>query len=70
MKAEKFRRHFGFTTEGAHPDCVRYLDVHDYLHTVVGAKPEWGGDEERVVAYEDAILAGLKPVPRGLSIVK
>jgi len=70
-KADKFRKRFGLdagATLGGR--AKRYLDVHDYLHTLVGAKPEWGGDEERVVSLEDKIYASEVTLPRGLRLVK
>lgn len=67
-KADRFRRHFrldaGAKLGGR---AKQYLDVHDYLHTHLGAKPEWGGDEERVVAFEDKLFRGEIAVPRGLT---
>lgn len=70
-KAHRFRQHFKLD-EGASlgVGAKQYLDVHDYLHTLLGAKPEWGGDEERVVAYEDRLWKGLEPKPRGLTLME
>ena len=70
-KAERFRKHFGFEPPvnlGA--SAREYMDVHDYLHTHLGALPEWGGDEERVVDFEDQIRAGKVNPPRGLKLIR
>lgn len=66
-KAQRFRARFGLIVS-PRLDATnrRYLDAHDYLHTVAGALPNWGGDEERVVRLEERIAAGLVALPRGL----
>jgi len=50
-----------------HGSFGAYGDVHDYLHTVIGASISWD-DEKRVLAIESAIEHGEVPVPRGLDV--
>lgn len=70
-KAERFRKHFGFQFSPDLGESAReYMDVHDYLHAHLGALPEWGGEEERVVDFEDQILAGKVNPPRGLKVIR
>ena len=67
-KAARFRARFQLATFDIQNGDVDYCDVHDYLHTVVGALPVWQ-DEPRVYAIEDAIRSGRHPLPRGLDEV-
>jgi len=64
-KAERFRARFGLSTFNG--SFGAYGDVHDYLHTVIGASISWD-DEKRVLAIESAIEHGEVPVPRGLDV--
>lgn len=57
-KAERFRARFGLSTFNG-------SDVHDYLHTVIGASISLD-DEKRVLALESAIECGEVPLPRGI----
>jgi hypothetical protein len=69
MKAEKFRKHFGFEVDFSllSGDSIAYLNCHDFLHTHLGAKPTWDdGDEDRVVNFEDKLERGEIPLPKGL----
>jgi hypothetical protein len=64
-KAARFRARFGLS---AFDDSFgAYGDVHDYLHTVIGATISWD-DEKRVLAIEFAIECGEVPLPRGLDV--
>lgn len=67
--AERFRQRFRLGLDGfrgLHPD---YADAHDYVHTLLGCLPGPWADEWRVLEYEQAILDGLAPLPRGLDLV-
>lgn len=63
-KAERFRKRFNLTLDGfADRD---YIDLHDYLHTVVGMLPVYGTDEDKVLELEQQVLAGVTHL-RGVS---
>lgn len=64
-KAEKFRAHFGLDLNGFRDRT--YIDAHDYLHTVLGATPDWA-DELDVLDLEQAVLNG-HVILRGLVFI-
>lgn len=64
-KAEKFRAHYGLDLNGFRDR--RYIDAHDYLHTVLGATPDWE-DELRVLDLEQRVLDG-HVILRGLEFI-
>lgn len=66
-KAKRFRARFGLSAFNG--SFGEYGDVHDYLHTVCGALPQWD-QERRVLALESAIECGEVPLPRGLDAVQ
>lgn len=55
-KVKRFRKRFILTTDGF--EDKRYIDVHDYLHTELGAMPVYGIDEDRVLELENKIYGG------------
>lgn len=66
-KAERFRRHFDLSTDFYDtPHRREWIDAHDYLHTVLGARPEDMDDEMRVLMLYESIIAGHAEKPRGL----
>lgn len=65
-KAERFRARFGLAVFVAGIDPL-YCDLHDYLHTVIVALPQYP-DEDAVLALEAAIECGEVPLPRGLDV--
>ena len=66
QKAERFRAHFNLSTSGFADD--NWIDAHNYLHTVCGARPEDMDEELRVLyLYEEIVatrrkLKGLKEI--------
>lgn len=64
-KANRFREFFGLSREGFADD--HWIDVHDYLHTELGARPEIEEDEYRVMMLYDFIgISGIRL--RGLEL--
>jgi hypothetical protein len=63
-KARRFRARFNLEPFNAYS---AYGDVHDYLHTVIGALLVWH-DECKVLDLECAIELGYVPLPRGLEL--
>jgi hypothetical protein len=61
-KAERFRARFNL------PRFSDYADVHDYLHTLLGALPCWP-EENDVLELEESIREGRTPCPRGLHMI-
>ena len=71
-KAARFRARFGLAPidlASVDPSLAGYGDVHDYLHTVLGALPCFP-EENDVLALEERIVTGQTPVPRGLEVIR
>ena len=67
-KVERLRKRYGLQPFA--PAYAAYGEAHDYLHTVLGVPPgkanELNEGEQRIQAYEEALIAGLLPLPKGL----
>jgi hypothetical protein len=61
--AERFRARFGLSTVPIESTDLDYGDVHDYVHTLLGALPGPWEDEWKV------LHTGAISCPRGLDLV-